>query len=262
MELIIRTVIETIYLTGIIILVGFILGIFRNKAIRNFQRSFGFKSVMVTGFIGVPVHELSHAIIAIIFGHKITKIKLLQRPDEGGVLGYVNHSYNKNNIYQQIGNFFIGIAPIFGGSLCIILAMKFLLPAAYNDFFSIVIRNYHTASIDKSVVYNIADSYLQLIRVIFSVSNFAKPYFYIFLFLSICIASHISLSTADIKGAFSGLLTIFIILFILNLLGLSKYVLAITIVRYNILITSFLFISLLLSFITFIISILAITLIK
>ncbi|MGO0807158.1 hypothetical protein ACTPEF_24675, partial [Clostridioides difficile] len=33
-----------------------------------------------------------------------------------GILGYVSHSYKKDNLYQSIGNFFIGIAPIIGGT--------------------------------------------------------------------------------------------------------------------------------------------------
>ena len=83
-ELLLKTCIETVYLTGMIILVGLLLGILRNNSIRNFQRSFGSKALMVTGFIGVPIHELSHAIFALLFGHKVNEIKLLQKPDEMG----------------------------------------------------------------------------------------------------------------------------------------------------------------------------------
>ncbi|MGO0916500.1 hypothetical protein ACTPEM_26060, partial [Clostridioides difficile] len=36
-----------------------------------------------------------------------------------GILGYVSHSYKKDNLYQSIGNFFIGIAPIIGGTIMI-----------------------------------------------------------------------------------------------------------------------------------------------
>jgi hypothetical protein len=62
---------------------------------------------MVTGVVGVPIHELSHATFALIFGHKIKSIKLFQKPDENEVMGYVQHSYNQGSIYQQAGNFFI-----------------------------------------------------------------------------------------------------------------------------------------------------------
>ncbi len=253
-ELLIRTCIETVYLTGMIILVGLFLGLLRNNSIRNFQRGFGSKALMVTGLIGVPIHELSHAIIALLFGHKITKIKLLQKPDENGVMGYVQHSYNKRSIYQQMGNFFIGIAPIFGGVFSVIALMRFIIPQAYDRFISILVRSLHVTVLNKSAIEGIMNSYVGLLKVIFSLKNFENPYFYIFLFVAICISSHISLSSADIKGASRGLWVIFIILFILNALNLSKYILSLDLIKYNILITGFLIISVILSVITFLIS--------
>ncbi|WPC43088.1 hypothetical protein [Clostridium sp. JS66] len=254
-----RTFVETFYLTGMIILIGLILGVLRNNSIKNFQKSFGSNAVMITGFIGVPIHELSHAIFAVLFGHKITKIKLLQKPDENGVMGYVQHGYNQNSIYQQIGNFFIGIAPIFGGVFSIIGLMKFIIPRAYNSFINILFRSLHITVLNKSIIEGIINSYLGLIKVIFSLKNFENPYFYVFLFISICISSHISLSSADIKGASRGLCVIFIILLILNALNLTKYILAIDLIKYNILITGFLMISVILSTITFLVSLILIS---
>lgn len=250
----IRTCIETAYLTGMVILVGLLFGILRNNSLRNFQRSFGNKALMVTGVIGVPIHELSHAIFAIFFGHKITGIKLLQKPDVNGVMGYVQHSYNKDSIYQQVGNFFIGIAPIFGGTFSIIALMRFIIPQAYNKFISILAKNLNITILNKSTAEAIINSYLGLIKVIFSMKNFQNPYFYIFLFIAICISSHISLSRADIKGAAQGLCFIFLILFVLNATNLSKYILAIDLIKYNIFITGILIIALMLSFVTFLIS--------
>lgn len=258
-EVLLKALIETFYLTGMIILIGFILGVLRNNSIKNFQRSFGSNAVMITGFIGVPIHELSHAIFAVLFGHKITKIKLLQKPDENGIMGYVQHGYNQNSIYQQIGNFFIGIAPIFGGVFSIIALMKFIIPRAYNSFINILFGTLHVTVINRSTVEGIINSYLGLVKVIFSLKNFENPYFYIFLFLSICISSHISLSSADIKGASRGLWVIFIMILILNALNLTKYILAIDLIKYNILITGFLMISVILSAITFLVSLILIS---
>lgn len=253
-ELLLKTCVETVYLTGMIILVGLLLGVLRNNSIRNFQRSFGRKSLMVTGFIGVPIHELSHAIFALLFGHKINEVKLLQKPDESGVMGYVQHSYNKRSIYQQIGNFFIGIAPIFGGIFSIIALMRFIIPQAYNRFIYILVNGLNVTALNKSAIEGIMNSYVGLVKVIFSFKNFENPYFYIFLFVAICISSHTSLSSADIKGASKGLWVIFLILLVLNALDLSKYILASNIIKYNILITGFLIISVILSVITFLIS--------
>ena len=256
-ELLIRTCLETLYLTGIIILAGLLLGLLQNSATRNFQRSLGNNAIMVTGFIGTPIHELSHAFCAIIFRHKITGIKLFQRPDENGVMGYVEHSYNKNSIYQQIGNFFIGIAPIFGGILAIIGLMRLLVPQAFEMFFQILVDSVNFETFNQVTLEGIANAYLGLLKLIFSLENFQNLYFYIFLFVAICISSHMSLSPADIKGAFKGLVTIFLFLLIFNALGLSQYIVSLDIIKYNVLITGFLMITVIFSVITFLISLIS-----
>ncbi len=245
---------ETVNLTGMVILVGFLLGMLRNCSLINFQRGLGSGAVMVTGFIGVPVHELSHGIAALLFGHRITAIKLLQKPDANGVMGYVEHSYNQSSIYQQVGNFFIGIAPIFGGIACMIALMHVIIPQTYSNFINILMGNIHLETINKSTVTGMLYSYIGLVKSIFSAENFQNPYFYIFLFISICISSHISLSLADIKGASIGLTAIFFILLILNIFGLSKYIQEINLIKYNMVITSFLVIAVIFSMITFLVS--------
>ena len=207
-DLIIKTCLDTIYMTGMIIFVGFILGFLRNHSIENFQRSFGWKAVAITAIIGVPIHELSHAILCLVFRHKISKLVLLQRKDENGVLGYVNHAYNPNSIYQQTGNFFIGIAPIFGGISAIIALMYTIIPKTYNQFINISMVNISITKINSVSLNGILNSYIDLIKIIFSSTNFSNPYFILFLFLAICISSHISLSSADIKGASKGLIVI------------------------------------------------------
>ncbi|KHD38565.1 membrane protein [Clostridium acetobutylicum] len=253
-NLILKTFIETLYLTGIIILAGFILGFLRNTAIANFQRSFGMKAVMITGFLGVPVHELSHAIIAVLFGHKVTNIKLLQNPDEKGVLGYVNHTYNPSSVYQRIGNFFIGVAPIFGGITVIMLLLRVTTPAVFNNFMVTLKQNLNITTLDNGSIHNILISNWSVIKNIFNGENFKNPYFYLFLFIAICISSHISLSKADINGAWVGLVSIFLLILVINMVGLSSYISASIIIKYNVLMTGFLSVAVVFSCITFLIS--------
>ncbi|MBL4930345.1 hypothetical protein [Clostridium paridis] len=256
-ELIIKTILETFYLTGIVIVIGLLLGVLRNNTLKNFQRSFGSKALMITGFIGVPIHEISHAILAVLFRHRINSIKLLQKPDINGVMGYVNHSYSKNSVYQQVGNFFIGIAPIFGGIFSIIALMHFIIPKSYNKLIQILESGLKVTTLNTSMAQGTINSYIELFKSIFSLENFRNPYFYLFLFISICISSHISLSSADIKGASRGLGIIFVILLTLNIFGLSKYISEINVIRYNILLTGVLLVAVILSIITYIISLFA-----
>lgn len=254
LEILIRTIIETLYLTGIIIVVGLLLGVLRNNTIRNLQRSFGGTALIITGGIGVPIHELSHAIAAILFGHKIVGIKLIQKPDENGIMGYVKHSYKQGNPYQQLGNFFIGIAPIFGGTLSIIAVMRLIIPQAYYSFTAILEESLAVTKLNEAIFFKIFHSYLELVEAIFSEANFKSPYFYLFLFIAICISSHISLSIADIKGACKGLWVIFFLLLALNIADLSNDILAVHLVKYNILLTGFLLVAVIFSAASFVIS--------
>lgn len=258
-QLLIRTCIETVYLIGMITLIGLLLGVLRNNSIGNFQRSFGSGALMVTGIIGVPIHELSHAIFALLFRHKINKIRLIQRPDGYGVMGYVQHSYNKGSIYQQIGNFFIGVAPIFGGILSIILLMRITIPQAYKKFISVLVNSSNITIINKSTTELIINYYGELIKVIFSIKNFENIYFYVFLFVAICISSHMALSIADIKGASRGLISIFFILLMLNFFNVSSYLPSFNFIKYNIIVTGFLVIAMILSVITYLVSLILVT---
>lgn len=256
-DLFVKTALETFYFTGIIILAGLLLGVLETQSNRNFQKSLGRNAIMVTGVIGTPIHELSHALMALIFGHQITAIKLFQRPDQDGVMGYVNHAYNAKNIYHQVGNFFIGIAPIFGGLLVIIALMGLLMPEVLGSFMVVVSQGMAVENLSMAAVTGIFTAYLELVKLIFSGDNLQNISFYLFLFVAICISSHISLSPADIKGAFKGLSFIFLIMLILNAVGLSRSILVVDVLKYNLLMTSFLMIAVIFSLITFFISLIS-----
>ena len=94
----------------------------------------GPKSIVYVGGLGIIVHELSHLLVAIIFGHHINGFRLLITDVEnsGGALGYVNHSWNKKNYYQFMGNSLIGTAPIFGCTFVLLLLTRLLVPGLYQ----------------------------------------------------------------------------------------------------------------------------------
>lgn len=60
------------------------------------------------GLIGTPLHEISHLLVAICSGHRITGIKLFSW-NSGA---YVMHEYNPRSTFHQLGSFFIAIAPL------------------------------------------------------------------------------------------------------------------------------------------------------
>lgn len=96
----------------------------------------GFYGQVIFGGLGVIVHELSHLIVALLFGHHIQSVCLLHIPrasdphDRG--LGYVGHVWNDDSMYQKVGNVFIGIAPVVGCALAMIFSTRWLVPDLYN----------------------------------------------------------------------------------------------------------------------------------
>ncbi|HNX57819.1 MAG TPA: hypothetical protein PKK43_01880, partial [Spirochaetota bacterium] len=95
---------QIIWLLGLVFVFGFILYLLARMTRTTYGKSVGSKlDIIVTGWIGTPVHELGHAAFCLIFGHRITDMKLYDPDPSDGTIGYVCHSYN-NSPYQKIGN--------------------------------------------------------------------------------------------------------------------------------------------------------------
>ena len=172
------------------------------------------------GWLGTIVHELGHAIFCIVFGHKITAMKLFDPDPKTGTLGYVEHSYNSANVYQQVGNFFIGIGPILLGT-AIIYFLSYLLLGLnpFNLAVNFNIASSHIYSWDAlmQIFQVLWTSSVSLLREVFSWHNLAAWQFYVFIYLAFAIGSSITLSPPDIKGALKGFIIILILIFIFNL---------------------------------------------
>ncbi|MBQ9788399.1 MAG: hypothetical protein IJW31_02205 [Lentisphaeria bacterium] len=167
-----------------------IVAMIMQKISNNFRRSLT-NLLGDNGFIyltapGVAIHELSHAFFCLVFRHKINEMKLFS-PEEDGTLGYVNHSYDSSNIYQRIGNFFIGIGPIIGGLFILTLISKWLLPIKET---------------------NMRD----ILSIILSPHFWTTWQAWVWLYLAFTIVSHITLSLSDIEGAFDGFLAIVVVI--------------------------------------------------
>lgn len=117
-------------------LLGVVLVLMSRKNKQLVTAMNGLPGMILFGGVGVIVHELSHLILALLFGHHIDRVALLHIPrrddPNDNCLGYVNHSWNDHNLYQRCGNFFIGIAPVIGCTLIMALLTRFLAPQIYN----------------------------------------------------------------------------------------------------------------------------------
>ncbi|AKB61746.1 hypothetical protein [Methanosarcina mazei] len=212
------SLLETFCVTGALILTGILLGILEHRANFYIQSIFGMKGIMLTSWIGTPIHESGHLLMCYVFKHRVSEFKLFTLRPKEGVLGYVNHSWNSKSLYQNIGNFFIGMGPIFSGTAALILGMYFFLPDSFATF-----SNYLTLDSgqpDYQMLASILALIAQLFESIFSVENLALPNFWIYFALAIGISSHIALSKEDLKGAGRGLVTIFTFILLANVIAL------------------------------------------
>lgn len=228
----IQTITQVVVFFGSIIIFGLLLYIFSSLTRRVYANTVGAKAeIYITGFIGTPIHELSHALFCIIFNHKINEIKLFSPKANNGSLGYVVHSYDKRNWYAQAGNFFIGVAPIVMGSLIIYFLLSIILPSIKEQIFYFEESNNLFLLGDSDGIKNILVSSLSSIVKLFtstlenikaillalvSDGSVKTVQFWIFIFISISIASHIELSPADILHALKGMVYILCLLLILN----------------------------------------------
>jgi len=231
------SLLEMISLVGLLIVIGLILGFMERKANSYFFAAFGYKGILATAWIGTPVHEMGHALMCLIFGHKIMDMRLLMIDRADGTLGYVTHSYNRRSVYQTVGNFFIGIAPIISGIGVLFLSLYYLLPNSFKVFEVSLHKGVMSKSFDLTFVKGVASASLVLIQSIFTLSNLFSPHFWIFLLIAIGVSSHMALSGADIKGATHGLVSLYIVLLSLTMVSIfmrvNAYSYSLQVARYN-----------------------------
>jgi hypothetical protein len=213
---------ELVLVLGVYFFFGLLLYLLARFTRAIYVKSIGQKfDVVVTGWIGVPVHELGHIVFCFLFGHQITEIQLYKPDAADGTLGYVNHSYNQRNIYHKIGNFFIGIGPILLGSALLFFLVRFLVPN-HQALSDIILSQTSDLSTLKGWGGQLSDVFVvsgKLLSGLFSGGNVASWQFWVFLYMALCVATHMELSPADLKGAAWGLLSIVIIFVLANIIG-------------------------------------------
>lgn len=194
---------------------------------------FGWRSVMWTGWLGTPIHELSHAAMCVLFRHRIDDISLFEPDHRAGRLGYVRHSFRHGNWFEELGNFFIGIAPLIGGTVALISLLVLFFPAVADHAFGAVaavdvveaepvgpVPSAGTAQSGETFAgesqgfgQRLVTLVSQICGEIFQVRHLKTGRFWAFLYLVVCVGAHMAPSRSDYQGArrgvllFAGLLT-------------------------------------------------------
>lgn len=200
--------IQLLACVGIFFVFGFVLSKLQTIINNQYHRTFGWKGILWTAWIGTPIHELSHVLMAWLFHHKILHISLFRPNEETGGLGHVDHSFEKYSLWQRIGNFFIGAAPMIAGPVVLIVILYLLIPNAANIFRPL------TGTIPNII--SIGEGFYASLVLLFTPAHLHLWQFWLFLYLSFCVSCHMAPSKADLKGMFGGFAWVVVILIALN----------------------------------------------
>lgn len=196
---------EVGFLLGPVVILILILHLLERWTILRLARQFGWKSILWTGWLGTPIHELSHAAACFLFGHRIDSIALFQPDLDAGRLGYVKHSYNRKNLYQEAGNFFIGIAPVIGGTGVLVLLLVLFYPEAARATLAIepIVESLQELKASETMS-RLVDCCLNVVWMIEPVKSVATLKFWFFLYLVLSVALHMAPSPSDYRGTTKG----------------------------------------------------------
>ena len=208
-----------------LLIFGLFFSIIEKKNSSSIYRVFGRKGLVITGMIGTVVHEFSHMVFCIIFRHRVDEFSLF-RPMKSRydrIMGYVNHSCDRRSLYQNIGNFFIGIAPIIFGTGFLILSMAILLPGPFYNIMS----SFNRYMVCMSHIQSPLDSVNVYVDIILTILSNLSPLkqdnfimYIIFIYIMFSTSSHMDLSKEDLQNSSTGFFAFFVFIFILNFVSI------------------------------------------
>ena len=176
---------------------------------RYLAHRLGWRSVLLTGWLGVAVHELSHLFFAKLFGHRIIAWKLFDPDPISSTLGYVRHAYRRRSLWQLVGTFFIGVAPLCAGAFVFFGLLHWMLPSSVlTELMRRMLVLRQTDSIGGGLR-GLGDIGFWLSATAWAHRTAMLP---LQLYIGICIANHIAPSPVDLVGAFPGALFVVMLL--------------------------------------------------
>jgi hypothetical protein len=217
----------TIFLTLFlpIIICCIILNLLAGEQSKRWYMIGGWNGLLLISWLGTPIHELSHAVAAMIGGHQIQSMQLFKPDKRTGSLGYVVHTYDSDNLYQSvIGNSIIAIAPFFGGATAIYLILKLILPE-FSLFAPEVPRIHQIISgelLNPRSYLLMGESIMAFLQHLFnalvSLNMLSDWRFYLAFFILWGIAVHLSPSASDFRNFWQPMVFLIVFMTILNLI--------------------------------------------
>ena len=197
-------------------IIGYGLGLkyINKESYKNINNSSMKWIYRLCGYIGVPIHEFCHLIVAVLFGTKISKVVLYDShwTEDDETIGSVTYLTNPESLVHHLGHFFIGIAPMIGGCAIIYGLIRIFLPEAYNSFTYLEFKNLNFLTMISEMLSCINNN----LKVIFESESgiLRKLLFFIFAF---SISINMDISPADIKLAKEGIIMVEIFILIVSI---------------------------------------------
>ena len=174
----------------------------------------GWRAVLLTGWIGVPLHELSHLLTAKLFRHRIISWSLFDPDPVTGTLGHVRHAYSDNTIYQRVGYVFIALAPLATGLAVLWTILLWMAPIAGRVMLAGAtnLKVQHAASLEGwlAVALQLINNTVSLAALVWRYRTHLMP---LQLYLGTSVAAHMAPSRSDFAAAGQGWLALLLALF-------------------------------------------------
>lgn len=161
---------------------------------------------------GVMLHEFSHALFCLIFRHRITDFAPFS-PQKNGNLGWVVHKWDPRSVWQNVGCFFIGTAPLAFGVAALIFLTLLLLPHEALPFPELPGNGLAAFRIQFRATFS------GLWRMWITPDFLPRSQTWIWFYGVIAVGSQITLSRADLAGAKSGVVVLSLLLIAAAVLG-------------------------------------------
>jgi hypothetical protein len=146
-----------------------------------------------------------------LFAHRVEEVALYRPDANRATLGYVRHSYNPRNPYQQLGNFFIALGPIFSGCAVITAVLFLCFPTSIHTFFN----EAFTIIDSQGSLQELAVCGVSFVTHLFD----GRGYWFLKVLgaaVIFAVMLHVNLSAADIKSGLAGAGLFAILLFIFS----------------------------------------------
>ena len=179
-------------------------------------------SIYTTGWIGTPVHELSHIVVLWVFRIRVIGCSLFSPGLENETLGHVYSLLDPKNPFHRLGWSLSSIAPLVVGISLIFVLGSFLVPGLSPTF----------AQVGSTPSYVAAPDTLDYLRIMLSATlgtigslldyaNLGRWQFWLFVYVSISIACHFAPSRQDLRGIGPGILVGAILILMVNAVAAS-----------------------------------------